>query len=198
MLLKFLVFLFFSLHAVWAKEETYNESILLKIDKQGLKAYLETLPSNLEQGRLLAEFPIAIGKNQGDKLQAGDNRTPEGIYFTRTHLPKEHLLKSMGQERISQKYGELAIPISFPNPFDRYENKTGSGIWLHGAGDDKRMEEKNVTEGCVAFFNADILKLSKWLNPSYSVVVSAHDSKAINTKEDRSGVFAVYGKWLAS
>ena len=43
---------------------------------------------------------------------------------------------------------------------DRRARKTGYGIWLHGAGDDRRIAEEYVTEGCVIFFNKDIIRLA--------------------------------------
>ena len=53
---------------------------------------------------------------------------------------------------------------TFPNDYDKDLGKTGYGIWLHGVEDDSRIEKANVTEGCVAFYNADIKLLKTGLN----------------------------------
>ena len=60
-----------------------------------MNSYLEPIRS----------FPIAIGKESGDKFKEGDNRTPEGIYFTQPHINASTLLKS--------KYGPAAVPVDF-------------------------------------------------------------------------------------
>ena len=129
----------------------FSEAIFLLVDKPSFTAQLRTLPKDPHDSRLLKTYTIALGRVKGDKQQEGDLKTPEGIYFTLPHITKESLLQS--------KYGDLAVPTNYPNLYDRYLDKTGYGIWIHGAGDDKRMLEKYTTEGCVIFHNNSILKL---------------------------------------
>ena len=162
----------------------------LYVNKSTLKAELRTLAPPGERSKLLKEFKVAIGKESGDKYREGDNRTPEGIYFSQKHIEEENLLES--------KYGRLAIPLNFPNRVDKLEGKTGYGIWLHGAGDDNRMKEENVTEGCIAFFNSDILKLEKWLLPNRTAVIIANDLKNVNIPQDVSDVHKRTLSWLNS
>jgi murein L,D-transpeptidase YafK len=120
-------------------------------------------------------FRIAIGKEEGDKLVEGDNRTPEGIYFAQEIIDGKTL---------PAKYGPFAIPINFPNPYDVKLGKTGYGIWLHGVEADARIEEAKVTEGCVAFYNSDIQALVNWLKPFQSIIVIANSSEDVNRIED--------------
>jgi murein L,D-transpeptidase YafK len=131
-------------------------------------------------------FRIAIGKEEGDKQVEGDNRTPEGIYFAQ---------KIIDGETLPAKYGPFAIPINFPNPYDRHLGKTGYGIWLHGVKEDARVEESKVTEGCVAFYNADIVSLSDWLEPSQSVVVIAKSAAEVNRPRDVATVKERTRQW---
>ena len=77
------------------------------------------------------KFKIAIGKEKGDKQYEGDNKTPEGIY----------LLIVLSTVAFPEKYGPLALPINFPNDFDKDQGKTGHGIWLHGVADDSRVKK---------------------------------------------------------
>jgi murein L,D-transpeptidase YafK len=182
----FSVFLFVS-HTVLAVQK---EMIWLAVDKNNLKAELRTLPELQSQSKVLATFRIAVGKEKGDKERRGDNRTPEGIYFALNHIQEDDLLIS--------KYGKTAIPLNFPNPVDKMDHKTGYGIWLHGAGNDDRIASENVTEGCVAFYNADILKLKSWLRPYQGIVTIAQDLQQVNNPQDVSTVMQLTSNWIES
>jgi murein L,D-transpeptidase YafK len=152
-----------------------SEMILLTVDKDDLRAELKTWPANLGESRTLSQFTIAVGKEKGDKQREGDNRTPEGIYFTESVIDGE---------KLPEKYGPKAIPINFPNPMDRRLKKSGYGIWLHGVENNSRIEEANVTEGCVAFYNEDIGELAHWLKPHQGLVVIASDTAEVNRDDD--------------
>ena len=165
-----------------------NELVWLSVNKDQLRATLYKLPAFPKEPVMLQSFRIAIGKEKGDKVRQGDNRTPEGIYFTLSHIPEQSLL--------TKKYGRLAVPLDFPNLFDRMQGKTGYGIWLHGAGDDNRIAAENVTEGCVAFYNDEIVKLKNWLVPQQGVVVISPDGKNVNAKEDVKAVGELTEHWL--
>lgn len=164
-----------------------EDMILLTIDKTSMTARLGTLEKAGEMSQHLRSFEIAIGKAMGDKQVEGDNKTPEGIYFTQRHIDESTLLKS--------KYGPHAIPLDFPNPYDVYEGKTGYGIWLHGAGDDARIAKKSVTEGCVAFYNNDITALREWLPEYQAVVVIAKDQSKVNVRNDMDLVEKATREW---
>jgi murein L,D-transpeptidase YafK len=163
---------------------------LLSIDKKTNQAELKTWPENFADSRVLKSFKIAFGKAEGDKQREGDNKTPEGIYFPQKHIPGSKLLKT--------KYGPRAIPIDFPNSMDRLAGKTGYGIWLHGAGNDERIAKSNVTQGCVAFYNKDISKLSSWLEPYQALVVISKDSSLVNKPSDLNAVRARTEGWVDS
>lgn len=169
--------------------EQQTDMVLLEVDKATLTATLKTWPENPKDSKVLKSFKIAIGKSQGDKQFEGDNKTPEGVYYTQKHIPGSTL---------PAKYGTIAIPIDFPNAIDRVQRKTGYGIWLHGVDREARIEEANVTEGCVAFHNQDVLKLSAWLKPHQGVVVIAEDGKVINRPEDLKDVRELTEEWIAA
>ena len=165
----------------------HSDMIILTVDKKALQAELKTWPQNPAAASLLKRFRIAIGKAEGDKQQEGDNRTPEGIYFAQSHI--------LG-EKLPMKYGRKAIPIDFPNPIDRASGKTGHGIWLHGVDHDDRVDEAKVTEGCVAFYNADISSLANWLKGYQGVVVIAKDIQDVNRNADLTAVEARTLAWM--
>ena len=167
--------------------DTNQEMIVLTVDKAHNQADLRTLPETSNTSRVLRTFKIATGKVEGDKERQGDNKTPEGIYFTTGTIPSKQLAP--------EKYGPLAIPLNFPNPMDQVSGKTGYGIWLHGVGD-RRIEDARVTEGCVAFQNSEITSLVQWLQPNHGVVVIAKDASEVNRPEDHLGVLRAAKDWI--
>ncbi len=169
------------------KSQKSQEMILLTVDKSRSQADLRTLPEDLTLSKVLKTFKIATGKVEGDKERQGDNKTPEGIYFTLGTIPSKQLAP--------EKYGPLAIPLNFPNPMDQASGKTGYGIWLHGVGG-RRIEDARVTEGCVAFQNNEITTLTQWLQPNHGIVVIARDSSEVNKTNDVADVLKVSQSWL--
>lgn len=178
--------------AVAVKEKVHleDEVVWLFVNKESLTASLLTLPPFPQEPVELQSFRIAIGKEKGDKIQEGDNRTPEGVYFTLNHLPEQNLLVA--------QYGRLAIPLDFPNVFDQLEGKTGYGIWLHGAGNDNRIASENVTRGCVAFYNDDIIKLRNWLTPRQGIVMISKDAESVNIGTERKEISDLTEQWYTS
>jgi len=171
------------------KRASFQEFMMLIVDKKQALAKLLTLPSFKEKSKKIATFHITTGKVGGDKQKQNDLRTPEGIYFPLKHISTHHLP--------FKKYGPLAIPLNFPNPMDR--EKTGYGIWLHGAGDDRRITtSKNGTEGCVAFFNRDIIQLKNWIKPLQGVIVIGKNSHMINRAEDIQVLYKLTTAWIKS
>jgi len=168
---------------------SYRDMIVLTVDKSNFTAELKTWPEDPDKSTTLRKFRIAIGKAEGDKQTEGDNRTPEGIYFVQSHIPGGSL---------PEKYGKLAIPIDFPNPMDRIDGKTGHGIWLHGVDHDQRVEEAKVTEGCVAFHNDDIARLSPWLKGHQGAVVIASDMSKVNIPEEMAQVKRRTEEWMGA
>jgi murein L,D-transpeptidase YafK len=167
----------------------YKDMIVLTVDKTTLRAQLSTLPENGAVPQPIRSFQIAIGKAQGDKLKRGDNKTPEGIYFTVGRIDSGKIAP--------EKYGPMALPINFPNPMDVLEGKTGDGIWLHGVGD-RKIEDANITEGCVAFPNQEISSLVPWLKPSHGVVIVANDMSQVNLEGDLKSLYETSTKWMQS
>lgn len=169
------------------KTQDLTPLTLLLVDKKTLTAKLQTFPEGIAERVNLGKFKIAIGKETGDKQVEGDNKTPEGIYLTR---------KSIDGKTLPKKYGSLAIPIDFPNAIDVLDGKTGHGIWLHGVEKASRVDEANVTEGCVAFYNEDIAALNSWLRPERAVVVIADDISAVEDEDERESVLEATQGWL--
>ncbi|AZZ35985.1 hypothetical protein CIK05_03995 [Bdellovibrio sp. qaytius] len=137
------------------------KSSILIADKSVRKLYFfeseETLTTPVS-------FEIDIGKNSGAKTKRNDKKTPEGIYL---------LQKKMTPPEIPfDQYGSLAFATDYPNVFDKFENKTGDGIWLHSVPDTVPLSRGS--KGCVVLRNESIQKLSDQisLNKSHLIINS--------------------------
>lgn len=172
----------------WQNAAAQEEIIFLLVDKSQLTATLMTLPEEGRAPSKLRSFSVAVGKETGDKFSQGDNRTPEGIYLTSAPIT--------GSGLDPKVHGPVAIPLNYPNPMDRIEGKTGYGIWLHGAGNDDRIAKANVTKGCVAFYNGEIVKLKDWLLPDRSIVAITADSSHVNLPQDTQTLFTRTNAWI--
>lgn len=118
--------------------------------------YLEKRsPLTIEQA-----FPSIHGQVEGDKLEQGDLRTPEGVYF---------VIGKIRGPLDFEEYGSQAYPLNYPNPVDKLRGKTGGGIWIHSKG---RPIATQTTRGCIAVDLADIDALAPHLLPGTPVVVA--------------------------
>jgi murein L,D-transpeptidase YafK len=108
---------------------------------------------------IVRKFPCITGKRPGDKLEEGDQRTPEGIYFPlfwRSNLPA--------------LYGIGAFPLNYPNLLDRkILKRDGHGIWIHGTNDPDRPPHS--TNGCIVLKNEYLKELKRLIVPRRTPVV---------------------------
>lgn len=96
---------------------------------------------------VIRSYYASIGQAGFGKDKSGDLRTPIGIYRVTTWKPGD---------RLGAIYGAGALPLSYPNPWDRAHGRTGYGIWLHGVPYDTYARAPLATEGCVALANNDV------------------------------------------
>ena len=104
-----------------------------------------------ESWKTIGRFSVLVGRNDGQKMTAGDQRTPEGIYF---------IVGRKESEELNAIYGPLAYMLNYPNEEDRKAGRTGQGIWIHGTREDTTRE---ATRGCVVLNNSDMISLSRFL-----------------------------------
>ena len=105
------------------------------------------------RGALVRAYDIALGgQPAGHKMQRGDKRTPEGLYYIESRNP-------------NSRY-HLALRISYPNAYDLWRSRAlgvppGGDIMIHGlpngqgyVGEAHRQD--NWTEGCIAVTDQEI------------------------------------------
>lgn len=143
---------------------------------------------SLAKGATKEDYVIDIGKNSGDKKKRDDRRTPEGIY---------RLLKRKTPPEIPyETYGSLAFTTNYPNYFDKYENKTGGGIWLHSVPD--KIPLTRGSRGCVVLRNNDIKKIeaSILLNKTF-LIIDNHIDWINREDHDKAKEFALnwFNQW---
>ncbi len=125
---------------------------------------------------------VIIGK-MGDKEKEGDLKTPVGSYeIKRRFVPSDTF------------YGPLAFELSYPNLFDKLNNKSGHGIWIHGFPLDNSKRNSN-TKGCIALQNNDIKDFDKKLQSTQAVVIITEKDKVQASKDVIANILAELFKW---
>lgn len=139
--------------------------------------------------RLVADYYISQGKLGVYKIKEGDQRTPLGVYTVTSRL--------QGQ-KLPDFYGSGALPISYPNEWDRLQGRSGSGIWLHGVPSDSYSRPPLSSDGCVVLTNADLLRLSQAAEVGKTPVVIAPELTFISREKldaQRKETQAVFDAW---
>lgn len=107
----------------------------------------------ISDGKVIRSYRISLGKQpKGPKLQEGDKRTPEGLYW-------------VDWRKRSDKFN-LAMHINYPNITDaatarREGVNPGSMIMIHGTPDSEDNPEElfhtlDWTDGCIAMKNYEM------------------------------------------
>lgn len=114
------------------------------------------------QLKFVTDYYISQGKLGVNKLKEGDQKTPLGIYYITSHLPGA---------RLPDFYGTGALPINYPNEWDKVNGRSGSGIWLHGTPSDSFSRPPLSSDGCVVLTNPDLHKLTSSIEVGKTPVV---------------------------
>lgn len=149
-------------HLIWVELDNGRLNLL---ERLGEKSY-----------QILKSIPISIGKEGYGKEVEGDKRTPVGLYRVTSYIPEEEL---------TDFYGLGAYPINYPNSWDKLQNRTGYGIWLHGL--PKGVDQRPLldSDGCVVVDNSSLTYLDDYVAPGNTLVVLANEMEWVN--EQASG-----------
>lgn len=130
------------------------------------RARLYVLENRDGQLQLLRHHYAAFGKAGWGKQVRGDNRTPLGVY---------HITGWIDDAALPPLYGAGAYPLDYPNLWDRHQQRTGSGIWLHGVPNASGGRPPRSSEGCVTMANADLRALQPYIEFGRTPVVLSDD-----------------------
>ena len=119
--------------------------------------------------KLVADYYVTSGKNGPDKKRSGDKRTPLGVYHVTGSLPRARLDVLYG--KAAELYGVGALPINYPNEWDKREGREGNGIWLHGVPYDTYSRPPRASDGCVALTNQDFEAIAKQVQVGSTPVI---------------------------
>lgn len=107
---------------------------------------------------------MSIGQSGAGKEKAWDRKTPLGVYF---------ITESLDTSNLHDKYGIAAFPLDYPNAWDRLNERTGDGIWLHGVDRNNPQRPPLDTDGCLALPNEELELLVGDLEPLVTPIIIA-------------------------
>jgi len=153
-----------------AEDDTRLPSYLLQLpDSVATVLIAETASSMLYRIRhdpdrtvYLDKRYMSIGENGVGKKRAWDRRTPLGIYFVSEQLDTS---------KLHERYGPTAFPLDYPNVWDRINDRSGDGIWIHGVDENGGRRPPFDTDGCIALPNDELLALEPELVPVVTPVI---------------------------
>lgn len=102
--------------------------------------------------RLMQDFYVSQGKLGINKLKEGDMRTPVGVYY---------IVGRLAGVKLPDMYGKGALPLDYPNDWDKVQGRGGSGIWVHGTPPETFSRPPLSTDGCVVVSNDDLNFLTR-------------------------------------
>jgi murein L,D-transpeptidase YafK len=136
-----------------------------------------------------ADYYISQGKLGVNKLKEGDQKTPIGVYYITGRL---------SGERLPDFYGSGALPINYPNEWDKINGRSGSGIWLHGTPSDSFSRPPLSSDGCVVLTNPDLYRISNSIEIGKTPIVISESIEFVNRtkwENDRSMAARLLDNW---
>lgn len=149
-----------------------NTPYALVIDKSKNRLYVFSNQGAGASPRLVDDFYIVLGQKVGDKMVEGDLKTPTGTYFVTSYLAPDSL---------PPLYGSGAFPINYPNEYDRRQQKTGFGIWLHGTDRSLFSRPPLDSEGCVVLTNEEFERIRQYVVVGRTPVIISEELEWIAT-----------------
>ena len=146
--------------------------------------------NNLGEPELLRDYYMSVGSAGFGKQLEGDNKTPVGVYSIYRYLDDKEL---------PDLYGEGAFPVDYPNRLDRYRQRTGYGIWLHGTPSNTYARSPWASEGCFVVSNHDFKDIEKFIDVEKRTPVILSDTidwiSLTELKQRRSDYLAIVQQW---
>jgi len=149
------------------------------ISKQELKLYVcEALEDDTVR---IAEFPVCLSRNLGQKERKGDMKTPESTWdkpFEITEIVKSsNWTHDFGD-------GRGAI-LSYGNWFMRLKTPGFSGIGIHGSTNNESTVPGRDSEGCIRLNDNDLDVLKEQYAFKGMKVVIKHEDEGLKPFEEK-------------
>jgi murein L,D-transpeptidase YafK len=141
-----------------------DQQYAIVIDTRKSRLYL--YQNDKGRPRFVVDYYISQGKLGAEKTAEGDKRTPIGVYYITSRLPRE---------KLADLYGHGAFPINYPNEWDKRHGRGGSGIWLHGTPSDTFSRPPLASDGCVVLANQDFDRLGQNVQVGLTPVIISND-----------------------
>jgi lipoprotein-anchoring transpeptidase ErfK/SrfK len=141
------------------------------------------------QLKLVTDYYISQGKLGVHKLKEGDQKTPIGVYYITGRL---------AGARLPDFYGSGALPINYPNEWDKLNGRSGSGIWLHGTPSDSFSRPPLSSDGCVVLTNPDLHELAEAVEVGKTPVVISESVEFVTREKwenDRNLAIRLVDGW---
>lgn len=144
-----------------------NKASYIVISKETMT--LKLYDSN---NRVIFNFPVAVGKNYGNKRRTGDMKTPEGEF-------RVDGITSASAWTHDFNDGKGVIQHAYGDWFIRLVTPPHSGIGIHGTHDPNSIG-KRATEGCIRLNNENLNKLQPLVKTGMKVIIetSKRDQQA--------------------
>ena len=135
-------------------------SILIR--KSEFRLYL------LKDGNVVNSWPVALGKNAGQKRVSGDMKTPDGTFPIDEMLDASYWTHDFGDGKgeIEGAYGPYFISLDTSN----LSGGAWDGIGIHGTHDPASIGTR-ASEGCIRMHNSDLLALKKQISVGTQVTI---------------------------
>jgi murein L,D-transpeptidase YafK len=122
----------------------------------------------------LGDYYVSQGKLGIDKFREGDQKTPIGVYFITSRLPGT---------KLPDFYGPGALPINYPNEWDKRNGRGGSGIWLHGVPAGNYSRPPLASDGCIVLSNPDFIHVADMVDKTKTPVIVSEELQFIDRTE---------------
>ena len=136
-----------------------KDKYLIYVDMDSSRLFV--FENNQRKYYYLSDHYVSIGKNGYGKRFEGDEKTPYGTYFLQKKIKRE----------LTDFYGDGAYPLNYPNKFDKFNNYTGSGIWIHGTPKSTYSRPPEASDGCIVLSNKDLVKIEHILNTTGTPII---------------------------
>ena len=143
--------------------------------------------------QLTGDYYVTVGKLGMGKLEEGDQRTPEGMYFVG---------RQIAGAKLPDFYGKGALTVNYPNDWDKAVGRSGSGIWLHGTPPDQYARLPLASDGCMVLSNTDLTHLMRTVDRLSPVLVRERlhwvPPADATQARDRDAFLSVLTRWQQS